>query len=81
MKNLFNQRTTYTVLFYILVILLIIISKPSFIFNDQGLIKPFGVGGDDKTIVSLGVMVVVLSIVSFYMFACIDVVFAKKECS
>ena len=74
-----NDGTTYTVCFYILVIILIIIAKPSFLFDEHGEARPFGVG-DDKSIISLGVVVVALSIMSFYIFACIDVVFASRTC-
>jgi hypothetical protein len=76
-SKLVNQRTTYTTLFYVLVVLLIIVSKPTFMFDEHtGDIRPFGVG-EHKTIVSLGVMIVGLAIVSFYIFAVIDVMFAK----
>ena len=68
-----NQRTFYSVLFYILVMTLVIVSKPPFIFNGNK-IKPFGVG-ENKTIFSLGVFVVTTAIFSFYFFCIIDLVF------
>lgn len=74
--KLLNHRVIYSTLFYVLVICLLIVSKPSFVFDDQGNMKHFGVG-NDKTIFSLGVFVVALSIVSFYVFAVIDFVFDK----
>lgn len=80
MKQLINQRTTFTVSFYVLVVILMILAKPSFMFEEDGRIRQFGVG-DGKTIVSLGVIVVVFSIISFYIFACIDVIFSKRPCS
>lgn len=75
--RLLNQRTIYTTLFYVLMLMLIIVSKPAFAFNKDGRIRPFGVG-EENTVISLGVIVVALAIVSFYVFACIDVVCAYK---
>lgn len=76
-------RVIYSLLFYTLAILLIIVSKPHMIFERSGSIMPFGVGltdeGKEKTIFSLGVFVIVLAIVSFYLFAVLDVVFSAKN--
>ena len=53
---------------------MIIIIKPNCLFNvDDGSIKEFGVGLD-KTIYSMGVVVVCLSILSFYIFSIIDII-------
>lgn len=69
-----NHRTIYSSLFYVLVILLFVVWKPTFMFDKDGRIKPFGVG-DSKTIFSLGVVVAALAIISYYIFAMIDVLF------
>ena len=54
---------------------MIIIMKPNSLFNAQdGSIKEFGVGLD-KTIYSMGVVVVCLSIFSFYIFSIVDIIF------
>lgn len=70
-----NHRVMYSVLFYVLIIILVIVSKPSFIFR-RGKLISFGVG-PNKTIFPLGVTVVALSIISFYIFALIDIFVAK----
>jgi hypothetical protein len=45
-------------------------------FTPDGDIKPFGVGGENnKTVFSLGVFVIVLAILSFYIFALLDLIF------
>jgi hypothetical protein len=45
-------------------------------FNHDGSIRPFGVGaGENKTVFSFGVYVLVLAIMSFYLFSIIDMVF------
>ncbi len=71
-----NTRIIYSILFYILLIVLIIISRPSIMFEEDGSIKDFGIG-DDKTMFSLGVFTVVLAILSFYIFCMIDLIFGK----
>jgi len=72
-----SHRVLYSVLFYVLFIVLIIVSKPPFVFDSKGQLKDFGIGAN-KTMFSLGVFTVVLAMVSFYIFAVIDLVFGQK---
>ena len=74
--NCLNSRIVYSIVFYVLLMVLITISKPSVIFEKDGSLKLFGVGYD-KTMFSFGVFSVVLAIVSFYVFCIIDLVFTK----
>lgn len=69
-----NSRVVYSLLFYILLMILVIVSKPSIMFNDKGEVKQFGIG-DDKTMFSFGVITCVIAIISFYAFCIIDIVF------
>lgn len=71
-----NSRIVYALLFYILLIILVIVSKPSVMFEKDGSIRPFGVG-EDKTMFSLGVFSIVFAIVSFYIFCLVDMIFTK----
>lgn len=71
-----NQRMIYASLFYLLLIILIIVTKPIVIFDERGNVRPFGIG-QHKTIFSLGVVVVALSVISFYIFCIIDLIFAN----
>lgn len=71
-----NTRIIYAILFYVLLIVLIITSKPSVMFDEYGNIKPFGIG-EEKTMFSMGVFTVVLALLSFYIFAMIDLIFGK----
>lgn len=73
-----NSRIVYATLFYVLLVILIVLAKPSIIFDKDGSIKPFGVG-EDKTMFSLGVFSIVLAIVSYYIFCLVDMIFAKKS--
>lgn len=76
-----NGRIIYSLLFYLMAVALIVVAKPELMFAENGGIKSFGVGLDKdrspKTVFSFGVLVVVLAIVSFYIFAVIDIVFKK----
>ena len=76
MKHL-SSRVVYSILFYVLLIILIILAKPSIMFHSNGNIKLFGVG-EHKTMFSLGVASIVLAIASFYIFCLIDLIFASK---
>lgn len=69
-----NSRVIYSILFYILVMILIIVAKPSIMFTRDNTIKEFGIS-DDKTMFSLGVFSVVIAILSFYTFCVIDIIF------
>ncbi len=71
-----NTRVIYAILFYILLIVLIIISRPSIMFESDGSIKQFGIG-EEKTMFSLGVFTVILAVVSFYIFCMIDLIFGN----
>ena len=67
----------YSLLFYVLIIMLVVVSRPRVVFDENGMVRQFGIG-NNKTIFSLGVFVVALSISSFYLFAVIDLVFDTK---
>lgn len=71
-----SARIIYSILFYVLLIILIILAKPSVMFEKDGSLKQFGIG-DEKTMFSLGVFTVVLAVLSFYIFCMIDLIFAK----
>ena len=68
------KRIIYSMLFFVLVTFLVIITKPSLMFNPDGQIKAFGIG-DEKTMFSFGVFTVVTAVFSFYVFCIIDMVF------
>jgi hypothetical protein len=55
--------------------MLLVVSKPGLMFQPNGDIKPFGVGGE-KTVFSFGVFIIVLAIISFYVFSLIDLIFS-----
>lgn len=69
-----NTRLLYATMFFVLLVLLVYTSKPGLVFEADGSPKTFGIG-DDKTMFSFGVFVVVLAVLSFYFFCVIDVIF------
>ena len=69
-----NSRVIYSVLFFVLLMILVVLSKPSLVFDTNGAPKPFGIG-EDKTMFSLGVLSIVIAILSFYVFCLIDLIF------
>ena len=71
-----NARVIYSLLFYLLVIVLLFVSKPSSLFDANGDIKGYGIG-EGKTVFSFGVFAIVLAILSFYIFALLDILFQK----
>ena len=73
-----SSRIVYAVLFYVLLIILIVLAKPSVMFEKDGSIKRFGMG-EDKTMFSVGVFSVVIAVVSYYIFCLVDMIFAKKS--
>lgn len=70
-----NGRTIYAVLLFTLLMTLLYIMKPSIMYKDNNEIKPFGIN-KKETILSLGVITVVCAIMSFYLFAIIDMIFS-----
>lgn len=71
------KRIIYSILFYVLLMILVVLAKPSFLFtNNSHELKPFGIG-DQKTMFSFGVVAVIMAIVSFYLFAIIDMIFSQ----
>ena len=72
--RLVAPRVVYSTLFYTASMLLIIVSKPVLMFDAEGEPRAFGLGSD-KTLFSLGATTVALAVMSFYVFALIDLVF------
>lgn len=70
-------RIVYAILFYVLLVILLVLAKPSVMFERDGTIKQFGVG-EDKTMFSVGVFSIVLAVVSYYVFCIVDMVFARR---
>ncbi len=70
-----SPRVLYASIFFILVMILIFIVKPKPLFDDQGEIHTFSLTRTDSTVMSLGVITVVTSVISMALFSMIDLVF------
>lgn len=65
-------RVFYSSAFFVLVMTLIIFMKPSSIFLPDGSLRPFGASGQNHTLMSIGVIVVLSALISLFLFAWID---------
>lgn len=76
MNSYVSSRIIYSTAFYVLFMVLLFVSKPSVMFDNNGNLREFGVGYD-KTMFSFGLFTVVVAVLSFYMFCIIDMVFDR----
>jgi hypothetical protein len=75
-------RVIYSSLFFVLVMTLIVVTKPALLFLADGRVRPFGIGDyatDDHTPFPLGAVVVILAITSMFIFSTIDVIYAPPQ--
>lgn len=70
-----TSRLVYSILLFVIMMLILLVSRPHPVFDEFGGVTPFGVGDRDKTLCSLGITTAFLAIVSFYGFAVIDLAF------
>lgn len=70
-------RVALSSLLFALVIALLVVSRPSWMFLPDGAPRPFG-AREDGTPFSLGVFVVATAVLSFFTIGCIDLVFAAS---
>lgn len=76
-SSFLNTRIIYSVLFYVLLIVLIVLAKPQIMFDRDGKMKEFGVG-EEKSVFSFGLCSMVLAIISFFIFCLVDVIFKNR---
>lgn len=70
-----GKRLIYSIVFYLLVMAVVLLSKPAMMFDEKGEVRSYGVG-NSNTVFSLGVMSIVMAILCYYLFAMIDFIFA-----
>lgn len=79
-SSMFNSRVSYATILFVLVMVLIIIAKPNFLFIEEDAssatkgIRPFGVANPKSTIFSLGVVTVVIAIICMALITVIDII-------
>lgn len=68
MTNFINARFGYSLIVYIIIVTIVFIARPSVIFKDENSLLPLPFGtGYNSTIVSLGVVIMLAAIFSFYL--------------
>lgn len=72
---MFTSRTMYSVIVFIMSMILIFITKPKLAFDKNGTLKKFGINDKSSTVYSVGVLSVVLAVLIFYLFCIIDLIF------
>ena len=73
-----NTRLIYSSSFFLLVFVLVVVSKPDFVFDKQGRLKELGTGpSPEKTMLPLGIVTLMLAIVCFYVFCFMDIAFGS----
>ena len=58
---------TMSILIYICIYLLIILLKPSFLFNKNGSLREFGIGYKNKTIIPVWFLAIFISTLSYFL--------------
>lgn len=77
--NTDNTRLVYSCSFFLLSFVLVVISKPSMIFDKYGRVKELGSGPyKDKTMFSLGVVTMLLATICFYVFCFMDIALSTE---
>ena len=64
-----------SIVLYLIIIFFIIFSKPTFLFNDNGRSKNFGLGNNQKTIFPIWLICILVAILCYYFIILIGVVY------
>ena len=65
-KNLIrNNLAGSAILLYVIVFMIVQYANPSFIYNDDGSLREFGVGYSSKTVLPIWLIAIVLGILSY----------------
>lgn len=68
-------RVAYSILFFVMAMAIVLVSRPTLLFDKSHELspRPFGLG-PGRTLFSLGAVTVCLAVLSFYVFALIDMI-------
>lgn len=72
------SRTWYSSALYVVVVIILLATRPKFAFNDDGTMKDFGTG-PDRSVFSLGALTGASAILSSILFAVADLVTINTE--
>lgn len=71
-----STRFIVTIMIYVLLMVLVCVAQPDVVFDQNGVIRPFGLATTDGTLFSLGVVTVTAAFVSFFI---VMLVFAVRS--
>ena len=65
-KNIIRNNLAGTaILLYVIVFMLVQYANPSFLYNDDGSLREFGIGYSSKTVLPIWLIAIVLGILSY----------------
>lgn len=73
-----TSRVVYSLLFFAMSTVLLLVAKPSYMFDEEGHPKPFGIG-PGKTPFSLGAALLVIALASFFLFSVLGMMSACSD--
>jgi hypothetical protein len=59
--------TTISIIIFVLLFGIIVLTKPSFLYNKDGSIREFGIGYKNKTILPIWLLSIILGIISYLL--------------
>lgn len=62
-----ENKILATFILFLCMFCTIMITKPSFVFNKDGTVKEFGLGYNNKTVLPIWILVIVFSIVAYFI--------------
>jgi hypothetical protein len=71
-----QHRIVFTLVLYTVAVLAVFVARPATTFNDDGTLKPFG-AGQQKTLLGLGVVIVLCAVTSTFAVAMADLRWRK----
>jgi hypothetical protein len=63
---IFNNRVKYSITIYLVLVIILVLSKPKFFFKQNGQFKEFGTGAG-KTVIPFWLVLLVCAIFSYYL--------------
>jgi hypothetical protein len=62
-----NNITSFSILLFVIIFAIIQIVSPSFLYNDDGSIRQFGLGTKKRTVLPIWLFAIILAILSYLL--------------
>ena len=76
--NISNHKIQLSIILYIFTIVTIWVVKPTILFNENGELKEFGVNRYNKTVLPFWIVVILVSILSYFILTLIEFLLLKS---